>query len=105
RPQVDAAILVPAIGAAVVLVAHPTQFGAVVGRLAALAVATVAVLAVRRTFDDRDAGAIGIGAVVVAVALAATAFYVVTTRGPGQVHPATFHPNLTAGLGLALLAG
>ncbi len=105
QPRFDAAIVVPAVGAAVVLVAHPTQFGTVAAHLAALAVATVSILAARRAVDTRDASTIGTGAAVTAVALAAAGLYVVASRGTVQVHPATFHPNLTAGLGLVLMGG
>lgn len=98
----DPRLLTAAIAVAVVLAAHGDPTVTLAGQAAALVVGTLAALALAHGSRGTVAAAAGVGAAAAAAVLAVVAVTDAVRDGFGQVHPGTFHPNLSAGLGLAL---
>lgn len=106
RPQrvADARLLVPIAITAVVAMAHGTGYPlGTAWFLLALVLAAWLTATLRGTLNARDAGLLGAGASATATALGLVAVIQSATAGFVQVHPGAAHPNVAAGLGLALV--
>ena len=104
RWVIDARLLAPIGIAAVVIAVHaPQDPGGSAWLFLSLAVAAWLTATWRGTLNARDAGLLGLGASGAAAVLGVVAAVQSIATGFSQVHPGASHPNIAAGLGLALV--
>ena len=100
----DAALVLAAV-IAVVAIVHAGEWWLVLATIAVGAALAAAVVRLDATVTRAAAVAAGLGAVGTALGLALAAFSDASAQGFAQVATAAYHPNATAALALALVAG
>ncbi len=102
RVRIDLAIVVPASGGAIALLAHARSVPTALAAVAAVAATTVLLLAIRHGLSRPHVIAIGYSAAATSIVLAGASIASIAFFGIAQPHPGTHHPNVAAGIGIAL---